>query len=175
MTKSKETVVDGAKTAGPPPSIEQDMEDLLDEGVETSDEQDADQMAKAKDVVPDDTWKENKDAEICRVFRSQKYDKRGVPYKGKIHTIMQKKSVQDGIEMPGVSISIPPNGVNQYVLVAGAVDYPKQLAVMRNFEDRKIPVLKEIDPAKEGIPWISPLEKKIQNARELTRKLIMQR
>lgn len=129
-----------------------------------ADHADADESAASKD----DTWKEDKDVEMRRVFRVLLF-KRAVPFRETVHTLMQKKTVIEGTELEAESKSVESNAANQYVLEDGAVQYKKQLSAIRRLEKKGI--FKEISPVNEGIPWIPKIERDIKEAEDVLKKL----
>lgn len=107
-----------------------------------------------------------------RVFRVIKFLD-GMPFKETIHTLMRIGGQVNGTTVPALSKSIKPNHASQYVLLKGAIEYPAQLAVLRDYEEQKI--LEEVDPETVGVPWIPEIERKIQEAKALVLKLEAQR
>ena len=128
------------------------------EEVKTKEETPKEETPKAK--APKD-----KKANIRRVFRIKLW-KKGKPFNHSIVTLLQMKQIVAGTEIPEQCIALQPNPANQYVLVEGAIEYEKQLEVLRKWEEGKVikgvQVIEEVDPKLEGVPWVDPLEVEIK-------------
>ena len=109
--------------------------------------------AEAKKDKPDNTWKDDPDAEIERVFRGDHF-RAGVPFRENIMVRQRLASQVNGTTVEPFSKKLMPTPSNQYILLKGAVDYPKQLESLRKHEaDGNII---EIDPKFKGSPYIHP-------------------
>lgn len=70
-----------------------------------------------------------------------------------IGVIEESAKVIDGIKHPAVSIKIKPNKAGQYVLSESAVQYERQLKVLRSRKD-----MYEVEPSWEGKTFVMPPE-----------------
>lgn len=103
----------------------------------------------SEELKQDKKWIDSKPDEVKRrVFRAN-----NPLTKVGIHTIEEPAKVIDGIKHPALSIKIKPNKAGQYVLSESAVEYARQLKVLRSRKD-----IYEVELSWEGIPYAKPPE-----------------
>ena len=143
----KQTVVDGAKTAGP--QVKKD---------------DTEAMVKAAEEVveaTDNTWEKKPNAVVDRLFRVE-----DPPFNEGIITFQQQEGTINNTRVPELIIKLSPLGDHgnsqQYLLSKGARHYAEQLKVLRSWEKKSGKgKLKEIPMSHYGKPYFPPKQIKI--------------
>ena len=105
---------------------------------------------------------------MTRVFRVLMPRKLEAQNKG-IVTLMTTKHIENGTEVPAQFKRLQPNTAYQYVLEDSAVEYQKQLAVLRKFE--RAGEIEEVPAKQRGVPFISEQEKELAKIEKRVREL----